>query len=46
MQYGLGHQVYQDIYVDLCELRCYVAVHRHMLAIDLESVEVALCPRI
>jgi len=49
MQYGLGHQVYQDIYLDLCEMLCHVAVDRHKLPIDLEpelSVEVALCPRI
>jgi len=49
MEYGLGHQVYQDIYLDLCEMRCYIAVNRHKLVIDLEPelfVEVTLCPRI
>src|SRR5260221_13204051 len=29
--------VYQDIYPDLCEMRCYVVEHKYRLAIDLES---------
>jgi hypothetical protein len=38
----MGHDmcdtpVYQDIYPDLCEMRCYVVVHKYRLAIDLES---------
>jgi len=27
----------QDIYLDLYEMRCYIAVYRRKLAIDLES---------
>ena len=44
--YGLRLQVYQNDSLDLCEMQCYVAAHRHKLAIDLESelsVQVALC---
>ena len=29
--------MYRDIYLDLYEMRCYVAVHRYNLAINLES---------
>ena len=38
--WGVGHGTrVQDIYLDLrvYEMRCYIAVHRRKLAIDLES---------
>jgi hypothetical protein len=30
------HSVYQDMYLDLCEMRYYVVVHKYRLVIDLE----------
>lgn len=35
MQCGLG-QAYQDVYLDLRKMQCYVGVHRCKLAINLE----------
>ena len=41
---GNGTRV-QDIYLDLYEMWCYIAVHRRKLAIDLESeLSVAIAP--